>query len=141
MKYRCDLRFIQPILKTHNNNDVFVSERFFLGGENTVRGYKAFHLGRYYDKSPDPKGGLSSTLLSVEYLQSVVKMLDLFVFSDAGCLSQQEFRIKKLRFTYGFGARIDLLNRVPIVLGMGFPVNPAHSSQVERFFFSMGGQF
>ena len=77
----------------------------------------------------------------MEYLQEVVKMLDLFVFTDAGAVTMKRFTIPQIRFTYGFGARIDLLNRVPIVLGMGFPVNPHKKDQVERFFFSMGGQF
>ena len=146
MKYRCDLQFIEPLAKTHSPNDVFVSERFFLGGENTVRGYKAFHLGPLFvdnngKVSTDPKGGISSTLLSMEYLQEVFKMLDLFLFIDAGALSMERFQIPTLRFSYGFGARIDLLNRIPLVLGWGFPVNPLHNKQVDRFFFSMGGQF
>jgi hypothetical protein len=33
------------------------------------------------------------------------------------------------------------MNRVPIILGMGFPINPDFRGQVRRFFFSMGGQF
>ncbi|MBM3198061.1 MAG: outer membrane protein assembly factor BamA, partial [Chlamydiae bacterium] len=146
MKYRFDLQFLEPVLKTHSPNDVFVSERFFLGGENSVRGYKAFHLGPIFKDSHgkasvDPKGGISSTLLSMEYLQEVMKMLDLFAFIDAGALSMHRFTIPQLRFTYGVGARIDLLNRIPLVLGVGFPVNPLHKKQVENFFFSMGGQF
>ncbi len=141
MKYRFDLRFIDPILKTPNATDIYISERFFLGGENTVRGYKAFSLGPLFNKTNDPMGGISSTLLSMEYLQEVIKMLDVFVFADAGSVSMHRFKIPLLRFSYGFGARVDLLNRIPIVLGMGFPVNAAHKEQVDRFFFSMGGQF
>jgi outer membrane protein assembly factor BamA len=34
-----------------------------------------------------------------------------------------------------------LLNRMPIILGMGFPINKARGSEERRFFFSMGGQF
>ena len=53
----------------------------------------------------------------------------------------QRFQIDTLRLSYGFGARVEMLNRVPIVLGMGFPVNPSGKSEVRKFFFSMGGQF
>jgi len=141
MKYRFDMRFIEPVFKTHSPNDIPIAERFFMGGENSVRGYKAFNLGPQFSKTNDPKGGISSTLLSVEYLQEVIKMLDLFVFADAGALSMHRFQIPKMRLSYGFGARIDLLNRIPMVVGMGFPVNPQFENQVERFFFSMGGQF
>ncbi len=142
MKYRFDVRFIDPILKTPNPRDIYIGERFFLGGENSVRGYKAFSLGPLFKKTKDPEGGISSTLLSMEYLQEVIKMLDVFVFADAGAISMHRFQIPLLRFSYGFGARVDLLNRIPIVLGMGFPVNPAdRKHQVDKFFFSMGGQF
>ncbi len=141
MKYRFDLRFLNPVLKTKNPDDIFMSERFFAGGENSVRGYKAFSLGSYFKNTTDPKGGISSSLFSIEYLQYVVKMADLFLFADAGTISMSRFNIPTLRLSYGFGARIDLLNRVPLVLGMGFPVNLAHKKQEDRFFFSMGGQF
>lgn len=141
MKYRCDLRFIDPFGSTHDVNKVPMSERFFLGGENTVRGYKAFDLGPHFKETKDPKGGISSLLLSVEYLQEVFKFLDLFVFTDAGSVSMERFEIDTLRFSYGIGARIEMLNRVPIVLGVGFPVNPSGESEVKKFFFSMGGQF
>ncbi|MBS0627193.1 MAG: BamA/TamA family outer membrane protein, partial [Verrucomicrobia bacterium] len=145
MKYRFDLRFIEPILKTHSPEDMPMSERFFMGGENSVRGYEPFKLGPLF-KNPDgthsdPKGGISSTLLSVEYLQEVIKMLDVFVFADAGALSMHRFQIPKLRMSYGVGARIDLLNRIPLVVGYGIPVNLEYEKQKKKFFFSMGGQF
>ena len=141
MKYRFDLRFLNPILKTHNPAHVFMSERFFLGGENSVRGYRAFNLGNYFNGTQDPEGGISSALISMEYLQEVVKMLDVFVFADAGSVSMQRFHFPRLRLSYGIGARIDLLNRIPMTIGWGIPVNPHLEHQVENFFFSMGGQF
>ncbi len=140
MKYRFDARFIEPILKTHSPFQIPLSERFFLGGENTVRGYRAFDLGPHLDNG-DPTGGISSVLLSVEYLQEVFRFLDLFVFTDAGSISMQRFHIDTFRLSYGFGTRLELINKVPIILGMGFPVNPDGRSEVRKFFFSMGGQF
>ena len=141
MKYRFDFRFLEPVLKTHSPDHIPFGERFYLGGENTVRGYEASRLGPWFKGSHDPKGGITSTLLSVEYLQNVVKMLDLFVFADGGALSMHRFEIPKMRLSYGFGARIDLLNRIPMVIGWGFPVNPRADWQVRHLFFSMGGQF
>jgi outer membrane protein insertion porin family len=141
MKYRFDFRFIDPFARTHDVNKVPMSERFFLGGENSVRGYKAFDLGPHFSKTGDPTGGISSALLSVEYLQEVFKFLDLFVFTDAGSISMDRFQIGTFRLSYGVGARIEMLNRVPIILGWGVPVNPSTDSEVKHFFFSMGGQF
>jgi len=141
MKYRAELRFIEPVLKTHNPYAIPTGERFYMGGENSVRGYEPFKLGPWFHRTNDPKGGISSTLLSVEYLQNITKMLDLFVFADGGALSMHRFQIPKMRLSYGIGARIDLLNRVPMVVGWGIPVNAQRKSQVKHFFFSMGGQF
>jgi outer membrane protein insertion porin family len=141
MKYRWDFRFILPVWYTSKPNDIPLSERFFLGGENTVRGYKAFNLGEHYPGTKDPTGGISSTLLSIEYLQEVFKFLDLFVFADAGSVTMRRMQIDTLRLTYGIGARIEMLNRVPIIVGVGFPVNPLEHNEVKKFFFSMGGQF
>ena len=41
-------RFIEPILKTHSPDDIPLSERFFIGGLNCVRGYRDFDLGPHF---------------------------------------------------------------------------------------------
>lgn len=140
MKYRFEFRFIEPIWKTNNPNHIPSSERFFLGGENSVRGYQPFDLGPHFSNG-DPKGGISSSLFSVEYLQEVFKFMDLFVFADAGSVSLRRFSLRHYNLSYGIGTRLELINRVPVILGVGFPVNPDRKDQVQRFFFSMGGQF
>lgn len=140
MKYRFDLRFILPLFKTDDPKEIPISERFFLGGEGSVRGYKAYDLGPHF-KRGDPTGGISSALLSIEYLHEILKILDGFVFADAGSVSLKRFRPAPFRMSWGFGIRLEVMNRVPIVLGYGFPVNPAHKREVQRFYFSMGGQF
>ena len=124
-----------------------LSERFFLGGETTVRGYKPYIIGPKFKKedgirdTDDPMGGVSSALLSIEYMQQIFPMLDLFAFFDGGSVSLQRFDIPDFRMSYGVGARIELANRVPIILGVGFPINPESKDDVKRFFISMGGQF
>lgn len=140
MKYRFDFRFIEPFWKTPTPDDVPMSERFFLGGETSVRGYRAFDLGSHY-KGGEPKEGVSSSLLSVEYLHEIFPFLDGFIFADAGSIKLKRFSLSDFKLSYGFGARVELINRVPVVLGMGFPVNPDGRSEVRKFFFSMGGQF
>jgi outer membrane protein insertion porin family len=140
MKYRFDFRFIEPFWKTPRATDVPLSERFFLGGETSVRGYRAFDLGPHFSNG-DPTGGISASLFSVEYLHEIFRFLDGFVFADAGSVSLKRFYVGNYKLSYGFGARIDLINRVPMTVGMGFPVNPDSRSEVRKFFFSMGGQF
>ncbi len=140
MKYRFDFKFIDPFWRTPTATHVPISERFFLGGEASVRGYRAFDIGPHFSNG-DPTGGISSSLFSVEYLQEIFSFLDGFVFFDAGSVSLKRFYVGNYKLSYGIGARVELINRVPIVLGLGFPINPSGRSEVRKFFFSMGGQF
>jgi outer membrane protein insertion porin family len=144
MKYRWDFRFIQPIWWTNKSEDIPVSERFFVGGENSVRGYKPFDIGEHFKKKNgergDPMGGTSASVLSVEYLQEIFSLMDAFVFIDAGSVKLKKFHLSQYKMSYGFGVRLELMNRMPIIVGLGFPVN-ADKDTVQKFFFSMGGQF
>ena len=140
MKYRWDLRFIEPVFKTGSPNDIPLSERFFIGGLNSVRGYKDFDLGPHFS-SGDPKGGISATVLSIEYLQELFSFMDAFAFVDAGSIAMKRFYFSNFRLTTGFGVRLELINRVPVILGLGFPINRDEHSELRKFFFSMGGQF
>lgn len=128
LKFKWEFRFSCPFWG--GQPDLLpLNERFFLGGETTVRGYKPYILGPHFKKrnggeKDDPTGGVSSTLLSVEYNQNIFKMLDLFTFIDGGSISAKRFEIPDLRMSYGVGARVELGNRMPITLGVGFPINP-----------------
>lgn len=145
IKYRWEARFIQPIFKTQaptkhgGKTQVPVSERLFLGGENSVRGYRAFALGPKFSKSHDPIGGITASVLSVEYLHELLSMVDGFLFIDAGSVSLTKFKITQYQMSYGAGLRIQIMNRMPITVGYGIPINPRGDK--HKFFFSMGGQF
>lgn len=166
-KVRCDARFLYPF---GGGQAEFIpqSELLFLGGETTVRGYKPLILGPHFTKpktdkngnvenvdTGDPTGGISSLLASVEYNQQLHRMADVFVFYDAGSISQDAFEFSHLNMSYGFGLRLNIGQRLPLTLGMGFPINPTGrrvltdkgkfktraNEDVRRFFFTMGGQF
>lgn len=147
-KIRGDFKFTQP-LSGGNGSDFPLGERFFLGGEGTVRGYAPGKVGDLFENSNDPKGGMSSALLSFEYLQNIIKPLDLFAFVDAGSVALQEWSIKNAVATYGVGARIDIGRRLPFVFGVGFPLGLSKEGYAkfkeeqrdQLFFFSMAGQF
>jgi len=146
MKYRLEYRFIFPFGWSGSFNKIPLSERFFLGGVASVRGFKDFILGPRFEEDggktlkDDPTGGISSSLLSIEYIQEIFSFLDAFAFIDAGYVSRRTFDIGTYRMSYGVGVNVDVLGRVPITLGYGFPVN-AKTGQTRHFFFSMGGQF
>lgn len=139
MKYRLDFKFIQPLWNTHAG-DIPLGERYFLGGENTVRGYRNFIIGPKLT-SQDPEGGISSFLISEEYLHHIWGCIDAFAFIDAGSISLGTYHIGPIRASYGCGLRIEVLNNIPVIVGMGWPINAESRSDVRRFFISMGGRF
>lgn len=142
IKYHFDLKFIET-LGHLTFKKVPMSERFFLGGETTVRGYKPYIIGpRLPGTTDDPLGGVSSMLMSIEYNQTIIKpLIDFFVFADAGSIAFEEFSLRKPRASVGLGLRLEIMNRVPITVGWGYPINPKRHSDRQQVFFYMGGQF
>ncbi|MBA3816669.1 MAG: outer membrane protein assembly factor BamA [Parachlamydiaceae bacterium] len=143
LKFRADLRFITPIFESKRSR-IPLDERLFLGGENTIRGFRSYKIGPVFKKTGDPKGGMSMQLLSAEYNRQIFKRLDAFLFCDSGFLTMKvwELGIGRLYTSVGFGVKVVALDSLPpIVLGMGFPLNPRSRGDVKKFFFTIGGQF
>jgi outer membrane protein insertion porin family len=139
MKYRGDFRFIEPVWKTPSPKDIPLNERFFIGGLNSVRGYRDFDLGGHFSDG-SPTGGTSATIFSIEYQQEVIPIADLFVFFDAGSIALKRFYFANFRFSSGLGTRLQI-NRIPVILGYGIPINRSRHAKTRHVFFSMGGQF
>jgi len=138
MKYRADFQFIYPIFGQKADN-IPLSERFFLGGETSVRGYKPYILGPHFANN-DPMGGLSSILFSIECSQEIIPAIDIYCFADAGAISMKTFDFPTLRASTGIGAKI-IVMRMPLIFGWGYPINAERETDKRKFFFSMGGQF
>lgn len=140
-KIRADVKFLQPVFGTTYSN-MSVNERLFLGGDNSVRGYRTYALGPKFRRTNDPRGGLSLNLFSMEYDYRYSKRWEGFVFFDAGHLSKRAWSIGQFKSSVGFGARFVLFESgPPLTVGMGFPINAIHKSDVKKFFFSLGGTF
>lgn len=153
LKFKAEFRYLFPYGKTKNDTMPY-SERLFMGGEHTVRGYKPFMLGplvkllddaKHERNTSTPKGGNSASLLSLEYNQELLKILDVFVFYDIGSVTTKVFSAEKPRASVGGGLRLDIGNRTPIVIGWGYLLNSVdrkeRNNKYQPFYFSMGGQF
>lgn len=140
-KFRADMRFIVPLFDTKRSH-IPIDERLFLGGENTVRGFKTYRIGPQFNTG-DPKGGLSMQLLSVEYTYLLGSRASVFIFCDSGHLSYDIWNFGRMWTSVGFGINLSVLgpNTPPVTLGLGFPVNSNKSSEVKHFFFNIGGRF
>ncbi|MEZ5314746.1 MAG: outer membrane protein assembly factor BamA [Chlamydiales bacterium] len=147
LKIRGDIQFITTYGSTDPVN-LPLSERFFLGGETTVRGYRPFIIGPKFGNN-EPRGGLSSLLLSEEYQHNLVTIpsVDGFIFVDAGYVSMNEFTLGPLSASIGFGIRVEVMRNMPLMFGLGWPIHPndiVNGQKVnvaQRFFFAIGGSF
>ncbi len=142
IRYRADFRFIQPLGHTRYET-LPLDERIFLGGENTIRGYRPYRLGPHYEGEDHiPRGGLSMQLYSVEFNRRVTRNCEAFAFFDAGQLGKRAWEFARLNASVGYGVRIKLIESIPqVTLGMGYPLNARHRSEVKKFFISLGGNF
>lgn len=139
-KLKGDLRFIVPLFDTKRYH-IPIDERLFLGGENAIRGYRYYRLGPQFN-SGDPRGGMSMQILSAQYTYVLGKRATAFVFCDSGHLSFDVWGFGNMWTAVGFGVNLQVLESAPpVVLGVGFPINPERRGDVKRFFFSLGGSF
>jgi outer membrane protein insertion porin family len=77
----------------------------------------------------------------MEYLHNITERLDGFVFWDGGDVTLKKYRIHSMKIAYGFGLRIEVLKNMPLIMGVGYPVNADSKTEVKRFFISLGGRF
>ncbi len=144
LKMRADFRFLYPFGGT-TAKKVPLDERFFLGGDNIVRGYRPYKLGPRFIEG-DPRGGMSMQIYSIEITRRLMKNLEGFVFLDAGHLSFATFDFgiesAHISTSVGFGINFKIFESMPpLTLGYGIPLNPKNRGEVKRFFISVGGRF
>ncbi len=141
VRLRGNAQFIQTLGSTHPK-DLPLDERLYIGGEQSLRGYRYNSVGpTFHDTFRTPRGGMSSILLSAEYDQYIFKKMDGFVFLDAGNAYFQQLHLGELRFSAGYGIKLKVFGQAPLVLGLGYPLNPKHKHDVKKFFFSIGTSF
>jgi outer membrane protein insertion porin family len=143
LKGRFDVNFIRP-LGTTKYETIPLGERFYMGGDTSVRGFRPYMLGPKFDNgTDDPRGGISSMLCSLEFQQRLMSRLAIFTFADAGQLSEKQFHVNfgNFKYTAGGGARVTIINNIPLALGFGFPLGDYDRRYTKRFFFSIGANF
>ncbi len=122
------------------------SERFFLGGNNTVRGFSYQELGKH-DSDGDPIGGLSYNFINLELRYSIDEDLTIVPFVDAGMVYESNTPRwgENLAVGVGIGARY-ATPVGPIRLDLAFPINnPYHKEHKNwddfQLYVSIGQSF
>jgi outer membrane protein insertion porin family len=123
------------------------SERFLVGGESSVRGFKFGTLGpfeNYPNYGPRPAGGYKHFTTNLEYIYRLNDPLRLVLFADAGrgYGYDEDFDFTKLRFSTGVEMRV-FLPVFQFPLRFIYAINPAEEEDddFESFQFTIGNTF
>lgn len=117
-------------------------ERFFLGGANTIRGFKFRDVGPK-DATGEPIGGKSMMMGSAELTFPIVEKIRGAFFYDTGNTYEDfgKFDLQDLRTGVGVGIRLELPIG-PIRLDYGWPIDrDKFQDSKGRFDFNIGYSF
>ena len=123
------------------DGDVFVFDRFFAGGGNTVRGYAEDSLGpRFADGAA--LGGDAMLVINQELRFPIYRWLRGVGFVDAGNVFEYpgDVSLRDLKVSVGFGLRLDTPFAL-LRLDFGAPVPSLPDSKFGRWYFSIGHVF
>lgn len=121
--------------------DVPLSERFYSGGEGSVRGYGLRRIGPL-SASDDPLGGLSLIEGSVELRRPLFWKLNGALFFDCGQVATKAYDMRVDALQCGYGPAAGLNSPVgPINFYVGFPTDKPSGDSSWQLYFSIGQYF
>lgn len=126
------------------------TERFFLGGEQSVRGFRSYSIGPREDVDGDGNldaaGGYKYTSMNLEYVYKINDPIRFVVWADAGQAygHEQDWDLGLLRYTTGLELRV-FLPVFQFPLRFIYAFNPDEQPGDDRFFesfrFTLGNTF
>jgi outer membrane protein insertion porin family len=125
-----------------NSDHVPIFDRLYLGGPNSLRGFRFRAMAPHDDKG-QPIGGDSLARITTEYTFPIMDRIRGAAFYDGGFVNPgaYDMSLSKMGSDVGLGLRLDLPIG-PVRLDYGIPIqNPYHSSSSGQFNFSIGYQF
>jgi outer membrane protein insertion porin family len=122
----------------YGGEELPASERFFLGGPTTVRGFGFRDIGPQ-DLEGNPLGGTSFVQFNLEIGKSFGRVIRLVAFLDAGNVYSEDaqFDLGELRRSAGFGIRF-ITPVGPVRLDWGFKLDRRPGEQLVELGFLLG---
>jgi outer membrane protein insertion porin family len=124
--------------------DVPIFERYFTGGQDSIRGYDERSIGPLDPNTNDAVGGDALLLGSVEYTVPIIEIIKGAVFFDTGNVwdKVRHYGTGGLKSGTGVGLRIKTPIG-PIKLDYGIPLDkePGQSGKSGKFYFSVSRGF
>lgn len=124
------------------------SERFYLGGEQSMRGFKSFSISPEEDVLGNgaltPVGGHKYATFNFEYIYRINDPLRFVLFADAGQAYgyKEDWDLSTLRYTAGAELRIFLpVFQFPLRFIYANNLDPMPNDRFESFQFSVGNTF
>jgi len=143
-----------PQLDPNGNTirDLPQSERFYAGGDTTMRGFLLDQLGvRHIPSQPSdtidsngfPLGGNAEMLYNFELRVPVRRWLEGHGFVDTGNVFKRAIDLDfgELRTAVGFGVLLQIPNLGPLRFDLGFKVHPLPDESPTAFFITFGRAF
>ncbi len=121
-----------------------VFEKFYLGGMNSIRGFKSSHISPYDPVTGDRIGGGKMWYSNVEWIFPLVKDAGLkgLLFFDSGNVygEHDDWDLSEIKKSVGVGFRW-LSPMGPLRLEWGYNLAPTDKEEQSNWDFSMGGSF
>ena len=124
--------------------DVPIFERYFTGGQDSIRGYDERTVGPLDPNTNDAVGGEALLLGSVEYTVPIIEIIKGAVFFDTGNVWDKVKNYGSGGVKSGTGVGIRVKTPIgPIKLDYGIPLNsqPGQSKKSGKFYFSVSRGF
>lgn len=123
----------------NGDDDVPLFDRFFLGGLDSLRGYRFRDIGPR-DRFREPLGGDTYWFGTAEYSVPVVERVRFAAFYDIGMVYQESYNYNFGEYADNWGLGIRLLLPIgPLRLDYGIPIhNSSGEAGSGRFQFSAG---
>ncbi|MCB9463832.1 MAG: BamA/TamA family outer membrane protein [Candidatus Eisenbacteria bacterium] len=134
-------RALVGVLRSHESgNEIPLSERFFAGGTEDLRGFPGDGIGPQ-DDSGEPEGGRILFLGGVEAEHRVWRSVGIAGFVDIGQLENRQEDLRLSRLSVGAGAGLRWRSRLGYARAdIGFPLTDRFAGP-PRFHFSTGTTF